>query len=93
MNHTSPYPNRSYYNVTRHALYRLMCEHSEQEVVELLINDQSYLCSEYRPMNAKLSEVLNRLDDDSRAYIIECLDDMWIAALHEIYPQVKDYKP
>lgn len=84
---SSPHYFRNIFEAQERVLKNL----SMSELKELLNEDQSYLCAEYRPeFSERLSKVFNNLDEDSRSEILDALDDMWITILWQMLKNNKE---
>lgn len=80
-----------YFKNIYEAKERVLKNLSFEELKELLNEDQSYLCAEYRPeFTERLSNVFNNLDEDSRSEVLDALDDTWITILWQMLKNNKE---
>lgn len=73
-----------YYKHIQQALDKVACTLSKEELEELLQENQSYLCSEFRPEFSNwFEDTLDTLDDGSIEAIMATIDNFWIFILNQ----------
>lgn len=73
-----------YYEHIQQALDKVQATLSKEELEELLQENQSYLCAEFRPeFSDKLSVAVGNMDDSQQLAVIDSIDDLWIYILNQ----------
>lgn len=73
-----------YYEHIQQALDKVQATLSKEELEELLQENQSYLCAEFRPEFSNcLEDTIDSLDDDGIEVIMTTVDNFWIYILNQ----------
>lgn len=72
------------YEHIQQALDRVQATLSKEELEELLQENQSYLCAEFRPeFSDSLGHTLETLSNETNVAILDALDDFWLFILNQ----------
>lgn len=73
-----------YYKSIQQALDKVQATLSKEELEELLQENQSYLCSEFRPeFSDEFEDALDSLDDGEIDAVMTTVDNFWIYILNQ----------
>lgn len=73
-----------YYENIQQALDKVQATLSKKELEELLQENQSYLCAEFRPeFSDSLGHTLETLSNETNVYILDALDTLWLFILKQ----------
>lgn len=73
-----------YYNNIKIAFRKAKEELAYYDLQELLSENQSYLCSEYRPeFSDSLGHTLETLSNETNVVILDALDTFWLFILNQ----------
>lgn len=73
-----------YYEHIQQALDRVQATLSKEELEELLQENQSYLCAEFRPeFSDSLGHIFQTLNNETAVAVLDDLDTFWLFILNQ----------